>query len=309
MRFDKLDLNLLVALDALLASRSVTVAATELCLSQSAMSGSLSRLREYFDDPLLVPVGRSMRLTDKAEGLVEPVKEVLLFIRSNIMSTPHFDPLTSERSFSILASDYAFSVLLGSVLSKMEKIAPKLRFQIAPLSDMFVDAFHKGDLDLVLTIEATALPNLGTRHLYRDDHVIIYWDENKHIGDSLDLATFLELDHAIVSFGEDRPPAMAEMEYTKAGIQRNVTVLVPTFSLLADAVVHTNRVATVHRRLATKFARYYPIKIAEAPLPLPPITEVVQWHPINDHSEATQWLVSQIVETAGELEPAPSATG
>src|SRR5687767_5141559 len=107
MRFERLDLNLLVALDVLIEERSVSVAANRLFLSQPALSGALNRLREYFNDELLVQSGRQMILTPKAEELRAPVREALMFIRSRITTPSDFDPATAQRKFILVASDYA----------------------------------------------------------------------------------------------------------------------------------------------------------------------------------------------------------
>src|SRR5216683_3038973 len=104
MRFNGLDLNLLVALNALLTERSINRAAERMFLSQSAMSNALARLRDYFDDELLVPMGRQMVFTPRAESLVEPVCEVLMRIESTIATQPKFEPATESHQFTLLVS-------------------------------------------------------------------------------------------------------------------------------------------------------------------------------------------------------------
>ena len=111
MRFHGLDLNLLVALDALLTHQKVTRAAEQLNLSQSALSGALARLREHFDDELVVPIGRRMEPTPLARTLAEPLHEILLKTKSLVTATPTFDPQTSNRRISIIASDYSTEIL------------------------------------------------------------------------------------------------------------------------------------------------------------------------------------------------------
>ena len=118
MRFNKLDLNQLVVLDTLLDERSVTRAAQRLFLSQSATSSAMARLREYFDDELLVQVGKAMVLTPRAEGLRRPVREVLRQIQAITNDSPEFDPATSDRKIVVETSDYVISVFLGEVLRR-----------------------------------------------------------------------------------------------------------------------------------------------------------------------------------------------
>src|SRR5262245_4933192 len=112
MRFNRLDLNLLVALDALLAEQNITRAAERLHLSQSAVSGALARLREHFQDELLVQVGRRMTRTPLAESLAQPVREILAQVQATVERRPGFDPSTSDRQFSIMVSDYVTTVLM-----------------------------------------------------------------------------------------------------------------------------------------------------------------------------------------------------
>ena len=112
MRFNKLDLNLLVVLNALLTECNISRAAEKIYLSQSATSSALARLRDYFDDELLVSSGRQLVLTPRAKELVEPVREVLMRIDSTIATQPQFDPATETRTFTILVSDYTMAVLV-----------------------------------------------------------------------------------------------------------------------------------------------------------------------------------------------------
>ena len=129
MRYRRLDLNLLVALDALLSEKSVTRAASKLNITQPAMSGALARLRDYFEDPLVVQVGRQMELTPLAVSLVAPVHDIILRIDSAIATEPAFEPRESKRHFSITASDYVIRVFLLDVLKRVHREAPGVSFE------------------------------------------------------------------------------------------------------------------------------------------------------------------------------------
>lgn len=159
MRFQRLDLNLLVALHALLTDKSVSVAAERLCLSQSATSSALARLREYFADDLLVSKGRSMYLTARAEELIEPVREVLDRVRDTIAVAPAFEPATADRQVQIMASDYSTQVLLADALAEMHRTASGIRFDIQTMNDAPIDALERGRIDLLLTIDCAISTN------------------------------------------------------------------------------------------------------------------------------------------------------
>src|SRR5579883_2295229 len=120
MHFRNLDLNLLVALDALLAERNITQAGKRLHLTQSAMSGALARLREYFGDELLAQVGRKMVPTPLGKSLTEPVRNALHNIQATIATKTRFDPATSKRHFKFMMSDYVATVLMSAALPRIE---------------------------------------------------------------------------------------------------------------------------------------------------------------------------------------------
>ncbi len=151
MHFEQLDLNLLVALDALLTERSITAAGVRVHLTQSAMSGALSRLREFFNDDLLTQVGRKMVPTPLGESLAEPVRQILLQVRATINTKPGFDPATSTRHFSVMMSDYVDTVLMSDLLRRAEAVAPHVRFNlvsndVAPPTEFI----ERADVDLLI---------------------------------------------------------------------------------------------------------------------------------------------------------------
>ena len=143
MDFGGLDLNLLVALDALFAEKSVSRAGERLHLSQSATSGALARLREAFHDPLLVQVGRRMTLTPLAEGLVEPVRDFLMQAEAILNNSPAFDPLNSTRKFRLLMSDYAQTVVMTEALPRLQNLAPGVTIEIVPIVGDHADSTRK----------------------------------------------------------------------------------------------------------------------------------------------------------------------
>lgn len=131
-RLRRLDLNLLLALEALLSLRSVTAAAARQHVTQPSMSGSLARLREHFSDPLLVPVGRKLVLTPLGELLLEPVREALEKIESALALRPQFDPSTGRRHFQICASEATVLTLLVDVIRRAEQLAPGVTLELLP---------------------------------------------------------------------------------------------------------------------------------------------------------------------------------
>ena len=195
MRFDRLDLNLLVALDALLSERSVSLAADRICLSQSATSSALGRLRDYFADDLLVQKGRQMVLTARAEGLVEPVRAVLDQIRTTIAVPPPFDPATCDRSIRLMASDYITEVLLTTALTDVNQMAPNMRFEVQPLTEVLLESLERGFVDLLITIDYAISADHPSQILFEDDYVVVGWNGNPAMAGPMTKELYFELGH------------------------------------------------------------------------------------------------------------------
>lgn len=299
MRFDGLDLNLLVALEALIEERHVSAAAQRIHLSQPAVTGALKRLREYFDDELLVQRGRRMFLTPKAEALADPVHRALLQIRGEITRAGSFDPATTARHFVISASDYAYTILLANVIAKAATLAPAVTFEIAPPSEQANERFERAEIDLLLTIDKFALPSHAFTELWRDEEVIISWKaaDFEHI----DAATFFACGHAVATFGLERTFSIADRHIDQIGRKRRVEIQLHEFGALCQAIVGTKRLATMHRRYALHFAKLYPIKLHQTWEPFPEIIEGMQWHNVRDADPGLQWFAGLLAEGGKKL--------
>lgn len=302
MRFGRLDLNLLVALDALLTERSVSLAADRLCLSQSATSSALGRLRDYFGDELLVVRGRQMVLTARAEELAEPVRAVLEQVRTTIAIAPQFDPATSDRQIRLMASDYSTEVLLSKVLLELEREAPGIRFEIQPMNDFPVDSIERNQIDLLLTIDFAISPDHPSMILFEDDHVVVGWKDNPAMQGQMTRAMYFEMGHVTSRFGKSRIPAFEDAFMRRQKQGRRVEVVAPTFLSVPGLIIGTNRIATLHRRLAKRMAKTLPIVWCELPFDVPPIREALQWHITNNNDASLRWVIERIAAMAREEE-------
>lgn len=298
MRFDRLDLNLLVALDALLSERSVSLAADRICLSQSATSSALGRLRDYFADDLLVQKGRQMVLTARAEGLVEPVRAVLEQIRSTIAVPPPFDPATCDRVIRLMASDYITEVLLTTALTDLHQAAPNMRFEVQPLTEALLESLERGFIDLLITIDYAISADHPSQLLFEDDYVVVGWNGNPAMAGPMTKELYFELGHVTARFGRARVSAFEDWFVRRQKRQRRVEIVAPSFMSLPGLVIGSHRIATMHRRLATRIADYLPITLREVPMEIPPIREAIQWHISSNNDPAIRWVVERIVAGA-----------
>ncbi|KLU34968.1 hypothetical protein AB595_21295 [Massilia sp. WF1] len=294
MRFNRLDLNLLIGLDVLLAECSITRAARRLCLSQSAASGILARLREYFGDELLVQSGRQMVPTPLALSLMEPVRDILLRIKQTVETAVEFQPEASGRHFRIVASDFVSSVVLTQLAAQVSQAAPFVTLEFLQPNERSLAQMERGEIDILLMPERYLSRSYPSEVLFSDDFSCIVWDRNTEVGATLSQDDYLRLGHVATSFGSHQQLAAEEVFFKSIGLNRRIEVVCATFNLLPQFVIGTRRVATLQHQLALQLARYYPVRLLDAPVAIPRIVECMQWHPSNQHDPAHVWLRSML---------------
>ncbi|UBM09362.1 LysR family transcriptional regulator [Cupriavidus metallidurans] len=297
MRFNKLDLNLLVALDALLTERSISRAAEKIHLSQSAMSNALSRLREYFGDELLVQIGRKMEPTPRAEGLADAVRDVLVRVEATISTQPEFSPETSTRLFRLLVSDYTLATLMPPFLASVYERAPGIRIDLRPQVADPRRALERADADLLIIPKDYCSPEHPAEFLFEEDFCCVIWAESSLATGDLTRERYLEAGHVVVVPGQGQP-AIEDWIIQRLGVSRNVGVTTFNFAAPAQLVVGTDRIATMHRRLAVQAARLEAIVLREVPLPMPPMQQSMQWHTHRTTDLGLAWLRAVLRETS-----------
>lgn len=300
MRFKKLDLNLLVALDHLVTLKSVSLAAEKMFMSQSAMSNALNRLRQYFDDPLLVQVGKRMEVTPRAEAMHPAIREILVRIEATIDTQPEFDPTGSSRTFNVLVSDYSLRVLIPLVLAEMERQGARVGLNLLMQSNTPHTMLERGDADLLVCPDVFTSPDHPSQLLFEDVYVVIACARGPHAGAEMDLDRYSSARHVVML-----PPnvsgmsAPVEERYLKAlDISRKVDMTTFSFASLPHLIAGTGRIATVHRLLAENSR--LGAEILQFPLPfgMPRFRQMIQWHNYRDQDPGIAWL-RNLFSTAG----------
>ncbi|WP_434106064.1 LysR substrate-binding domain-containing protein [Paraburkholderia caffeinilytica] len=309
MRLGHFDMNLLVALDALLDTRSVTRASERLHIGASATSSALGRLREYFGDELLMQVGRRMELTPLGRSLAQPVREILLNVQSTVVSRPQFDPAQAKRNFVIRASDYLTTVLLIDVVQRLQREAPRITLHIANMTDDVPEQLDRGEVDFVIYPSASVNPAHPSQALFEDSFSCVVWAGNGLVGDTLSFDQYLALGHVAATFGDSRSVSFESLMMSNLGLSRSIEVTTTNFNTLPQLVIGTTRIATVHTRLARIYAHYLPLRLLPLPMDLPPLIEVMQWHAINNGDPAHAWLRQVLQEQAQAYTVAEATRG
>ncbi|WP_225784362.1 LysR family transcriptional regulator [Xenophilus sp. Marseille-Q4582] len=297
MRYQRIDLNLLSALDALLTERNVTRAAERMHMTQSAMSGVLARLRDYFGDPLLVQVGRTMQLSPRAESLIAPVRDILLQVDATLGVKPEFAPAEAERKFRIIASDYVSQVLLTEVLRRIARAAPRLSFDVRPTYAGMAEDLDKGRVDFLVTPAHLTLAEHPQEVLFDDTYHVIACQQNTRLGARISAEDYRALGHVVYQEEQGSNPWF-EQWYANQHGSRRIEVVAHGFLLMPRFVVGTERIATIQTRLAHQFVQAMPLRLLEPPFDAPRLTEVLQWHRYRDEDPGVRWVRAQIAEVA-----------
>jgi len=315
MRYKGLDMNLLFALDVLLEVRNVSRAAERLGLSQSALSAALARLREFFQDELLVVEGRRMHPTPFAEQILAPVRSCLASTDLLLSTSRIFDPASANRTFRIVSSDYVVSSVLMRIAQRLATEAPGIRLEFILPDEVATDRLQRGELDLMIGPAEFLARGQPSEELYVETHVIAGWRGNPLFAAPLSEDAVFEAGHIAVSLGSHRTTTFGDRHMEAVGRSRRIEAVVSSFTMVPWMLVGTQRLALMHRRLAVMMARHLPIAFADPPFAIPAMHEMVQYHRTRASDTGLRWLIEQVRGGAtvdGEPDgaappPAPSA--
>lgn len=250
MDIKRIDLNLLVSLEALLVERNVTKAATRLNLSQPALSAQLNRLRDLFEDPLFVPAHRGMIPTAKALELLEPLRLALDQLRSTLDNYNSFSPTTAEMTVSIACTDYIEAAVVLPLILALRGKAPGVRIAVHRLNPARLNQqLADGDVDLAIATPDPSHPHLRTRHLFEETYVLIGRQGHPHIRDGLSAEGFAGLEQLIVSPSGGGFSTSVDATLGAFGRQRTIVASAASFLVVPEIVSASNLVALVPRRL------------------------------------------------------------
>lgn len=297
MRFKGLDLNLLMALDALLDEKSVSKAARRLHLSQPAMSAALGRIREYFNDPILNLHGKRMVPTSHALRIHEELKSVLANVDSLISKTAFFDPSTSTRKFTITASDFLAHIIFVPLLRRLQSLAPNIELELVPPADSTGELLAQGRIDLVLLPEQMLSDEFPSEFLFEERFVVAGCKTNPLLNGELTEDDFYSTGQVVVKLGRLRPQSISDQGLEARKKPRDTDVLVSSFLLAPEMVVGTDRLTVMHERLAKVFAERINIATTAVPFDFPTLKEYVQYHSTRIDDPGIKWMISQIKNT------------
>jgi DNA-binding transcriptional LysR family regulator len=303
VNLSRVDLNLLVHLDALLAERSVTRAAARVGLGQSAMSHNLARLRDLFSDELLTRGPEGLRPTPRALALVEPVRIALAQIQVLVSRDEAFDPRTAERTFSVGLPDSMEILIVPSLLAYLREVAPGIHLRLHNIdSSKLLDDLDADRLDLAVGygVFAQGQAHHKRRLLFTETYLCMFNAERTGITASISLDDYLRLPHVLTSL---RPGERGVVDdaLEKLGLRRTVVLTTPRFLAVPSLVARAPVVVTMHARLARFFAAELGLSLSLPPVELQDMAVSLLWHASYDHDPAHAWLRQMMVRLVAEL--------
>lgn len=294
------DLNLLAALDALLAHESVTGAAEAMGLSVSAMSRTLARIRDVTGDPILAPAGRGLVPTPRAIALRERVHAALTEAQALLGPDEGGQLGDRARVLTIRADDSVAAALGPELLQRTRVEVPGLSLVFASEGAEDVAALREGRIDLDIGVQGALGPEIRTSRLFDDERIVLVRDLRRRRRRKMKLEELAEVEHIDVSRrGHLRGPVDDLLE--RNGLERKVRAVVPTQLAAAMLVAQSDAVSLVSKRFAETLVGLLPVRAIAPPAPLDKVAISLAWHPRHDGDAVHAWLRDSIRDVVASV--------
>lgn len=296
MHLHRIDLNLLVVLDAIFTEGGITKAGEKLHLTQPAISHALGRLRELFGDPLFVREGRRMVPTPLARSLVQPVRRALRSLEVTLNELQQFDPATTQRHFNIAVRDVLEATVLPPLLARVAVAAPSIDISAMRVDRRTLESeLAAGSLDAALDILLPLSEDIRYQRLSTDRLVVIA--RKRHPATrTLDLPAYLRAHHVLVS-SRRSGPGLEDVELSRQGLKRRIRLRCQHYFAACRVVAETDLLLTMPERYAHIANRQFGNQVLPFPMDMPPMDAYLYWHASVDNEPASRWLREQLIAT------------
>ena len=295
----KLDLNLLIALDVLIAEASVTKAAVKLNMSQSAMSHALKRLRTILNDEILIRTSGEMEVTPYAWQISDRVRQILIDIESTLLSETTFNSATAQETFRIAASDYVEATIGINLIQQLATQAPGIRIRITNLDkETVMDALDENRIDLIINARLPLKSWHVEQNLYREEFVCVVRSDEALT--ELSMEDYLRRSHLLVSMRDDFQGKVDEI-LEQQQQSRQVIWSTPHFMAIPFLLANSDCVALLPRRMAQQCAKAMDLKLLSPPMTIEGFTVSMIWHQRNTNRPQHQWLRAQVIEATQNI--------
>jgi len=310
MNINKIDLNLLIYFDVLLREQNVTRAANQLNITQPAMSNGLKRLRNLFNDPILVRTSSGMAPTERAQALAPVIRKILLELEEALQGEDNFNPATSDRVFRLMASDYAASTLVPHLLSSISNIAPHISIDIMTPSDINFHDVEAGKVDMAINRFEELPQSFHQKTLWHDSFTCLM-ASNSPLVNRFGLQSYLRAKHIWVSktgFGvgvgmdpkDVQKLGWVDEALAKIGERRMIKVFTRNYNVAMQLALQDQLIATLPSKAASRFSCDPAFKIMPPPFDIPQIELKMIWSPLLHHDSSHIWFRQKVLEAAQE---------
>jgi DNA-binding transcriptional LysR family regulator len=290
VHISRIDLNLLVVLDAIYTEGGITRAAEKLHLTQPAISHSLGRLRELFRDALFVREGRAMVPTPLARNLIEPVRRALRSLEVTLNELERFDPASTRRRFTVAVRDVFEATVLPPLLQQVARAAPSVDVAAVQVERRDLESeLAAGTLDCALDVLLPMSEQVRRRRITVDQHVVVARRSHPAVRRGLTLATYLKQHHVLVS-SRRSGPGLEDVELSRQGLSRRIRLRCQHYFAACRVVSQTDLVLTMPGSYARIANRQFGNRILPLPFAMPPLDAYLYWHANVDREPANRWL-------------------
>lgn len=305
MNINQLDFNLIKALDALLTSMSVSVAAQHLNLSQPAMSAALARLRHVTGDPLLVRRGNTMQRTARGDELQPVVAAVLDEITQLFLKSETFTPGTSSRHFRILANDYCAEIVLPHLAADLRQKAPGIVLEILPIDRNYEERFATREADMAVSDSYSLRGYRHSERLFSERYLSVVRSDHPRLNlANVSLDSYTGEEHALIST-KGRVPGVVDKALEKMGKSRKVVLTLPYFSAAPAIILRTDLIVTVPAHVAQNYVKHHALRVFTPPVDVMPFDVMFAWSPRSMADPALQWIRGQLLKISQNLADKP----
>ena len=310
MNIAKIDLNLLIYLDVLLREKNVTRSASQLNITQPAMSNGLKRLRNLFNDPILVRTSDGMVPTERARALAPVIRKILLELEEALQGEEEFNEKHSQRVFRIMASDYAASTLLPSLLRKINEIAPNVTIDIMTPSDVTFHDVEAGKIDMAINRFDELPQSFHQKTIWRDTFSCLLSADNPDVS-KFNLNTYLSYKHVWVSktgFGvgvgmdpkDVQKLGWVDEALARLGKKRDIKVFTRNYHVAMQLAFEDGLIATLPTKAALLHKDDQKYTIVRPPFDIPDIELKMIWSPLLHHDASHIWFRQLVIEAADQ---------
>lgn len=296
VHLSRIDLNLFAVFDAIYSEGGVTRAAEKLNLTQPAISHALGRLRDMFGDPLFQRQGQRLVPTTVARNIVEPVRRALRSLEATLHETSHFDPATTVRHFVIGMRDILEATVLPPLVARLAQ-SPGIdlsshRFERRALEP----GLAAGSIDVAMDILLPVSDAVRRQQIDADPLVVMARRDHPEVGETLDLATYLEQDHVHVT-SRRRGPGIEDVELARRGLKRRTRLRCQHYFAACRVVAESDLILTMPERYALVLNQHFGNQVLPLPIETQGMNLFLYWHETVDADPANRWLRAQMLQT------------